>query len=503
MSKIEYASIYAILATVVVGFMLYMGRNTDEKQRYVKRQLYVIFIMLVLYFTSFFTNDVIYLSVNNCMVQIMQVVTAYMFLLFVIKFTDSGIVTLKVPRILVDIFAALDIIMLFINAINNMFFEYEIKTFDGGIYVQPKVNLIYMLHICLVAIMIILMIGILCKKVVKVSAAFRMGYLIIIVAFTIGLAFCELIRSLGYYTNFASVLTMTFGECIIFDVFYRYPRRRLEKMKDFAVENFSLPVFIFDEKDILEFVNEPASKLMPVEIGMPLDEFIADNNLKYIITPERRKSGKTKEFTLTLEYKDTNYFLHGQELWDNKDNFVGTFLVYSDISKQEKLKDEATYHATRDALTGLWNREYFLEMTESILSENPDMEYVMIVSDVAKFKMFNDILGKQMGDDLILTISEGIKLRQGAGWLASRVAGDRFAILMPKDEFNSESFVKTSMAVINERKYGLSVHLYLGVYEIKDNTLSAADIYDRAFMALESIKGQADKHIAYYEEAIR
>lgn len=87
--------------------------------------------------------------------------------------------------------------------------------------------------------------------------------------------------------------------------------------------------------------------------------------------------------------------------------------------------------------------------------------------------------------------------------LSARVAGDRFALLMLEEEFDEAQFVAACRAAINERNYGLTVHFYLGVYNIKDHSLGAADIYDRAFMALESIKGSADRIIAYYDEAIR
>ena len=72
-----------------------------------------------------------------------------------------------------------------------------------------------------------------------------------------------------------------------------------------------------------------------------------------------------------------------------KDKFVGSLIVYTDITGQEKLKDEATLYATRDQLTGLWNRDYFFEMVEKTIRENPEEEFIMIVSDVYHFKMFN------------------------------------------------------------------------------------------------------------------
>ena len=177
-------------------------------------------------------------------------------------------------------------------------------------------------------------------------------------------------------------------------------------------------------------------------------------------------------------------------------------MVYNDISKEESLKDEATFHATRDSLTGLWNREYFLEAAEKILDANPDREYVCIVSDIHQFKMFNDILGRKMGDDLLISIAQGYRERKKEGWLFSRATTDKFALLMPLEDFEEKRFVEACKSVIEKRNYALTVHFYLGVYIIRDREISVSEMWDRAYMALESIKGSG-KYVAYYDNELR
>lgn len=503
MSKLQYASVLAVLATIMIVFIVYMGRNTKERYINIKRQLYLIFMMDMLYFVSFFSNEPVWLTINHCLVQVLEILSAYMFFAFVIRYSDDGVNDAKVIRVIMGLLVLTDSAMLVVNAFSKSFFDFRIVKNGSDVYAEPIVNNWYIVHLFITLFMLCVFVYIIVKKMMAVSQKYRAKYLILSISFGIGIVICAIVRALGYYINFPSVILMTIGVCVVFYLFYFVPKIKYEKMKNFAIRNVTSPIFMFDEEDRLEFVNEPANALMSVELGMPLEEFIADNNLRYILAPERRKSGKTKEFTLTLEYKSINYFLHGQELWDEKGNFVGTLLIYSDISKQEKLKDEATYHATRDALTGLWNREFFLEMVDRTLYDYPDREFVMVVSDIAQFKMFNDILGGRMGDDLILTIANALKSSERNLWITSRVGGDRFAVLIPKEDFDGDRFVNTCHSVINERQYGLSVHFYLGVYFIKDHLLKADDIYDRAFMALESIKGKMDRTIAYYDEAIR
>ena len=56
--------------------------------------------------------------------------------------------------------------------------------------------------------------------------------------------------------------------------------------------------------------------------------------------------------------------------------------------------------------------------------------------------------------------------------------------------------------MLERKNYSLKVHAYLGVYEVVDRGLSVESMYDRAFMALESIKGDLVRQLAYYHEEI-
>ena len=87
-------------------------------------------------------------------------------------------------------------------------------------------------------------------------------------------------------------------------------------------------------------------------------------------------------------------------------------------------------------------------------------------------------------------------------WVFSRVAGDRFALLIPKNNFKEDVFLRILHEVLERKHYSMKVHCYIGVYEIVDRNISAESMYDRAFMALESIKGNMQKEIAYYHEEI-
>lgn len=274
------------------------------------------------------------------------------------------------------------------------------------------------------------------------------------------------------------------------------------RVKSEIVDLMGNPVVMFGPDDVLKLCNEAAKEFLFVGKGMTLQEFVQDTNLRYILTSERRRLGRTKEFHTAVHMNGKVFLIHGKERWI-EGRYEGVFLVYDDITDQENMKNEATYYASHDSLTGLWNRDYFFEMVQKELLENPDKRFVLIASDISQFKLFNEILGIRAGNELLLTIAENYRRRRKDHWVFSRISADRFALLMPKDDFNEKQFVRVSREVVNASGYSLNVHNCIGVYEIKDPRQDPEQMYNRAFLALESIKGRLDVDIAYYDDKIR
>lgn len=277
----------------------------------------------------------------------------------------------------------------------------------------------------------------------------------------------------------------------------------LMQMKASVIDEMASPVVMFGADDVLQIYNQAAEELLPIAEGMNLYEFVRGTNLRFILTPERRRMGRTKEFHMAIHMNGKVFLIHGKERWEADGRYGGVFLVYDDITDQENMKNEATYYATHDKLTGLWNRDYFFEMVQKVLSDNPDRKFLMIASDISQFKLFNEILGIRAGNELLLTITEAYRKLRKADWVFSRFTADRFALLMPKEDFHEKRFLEECRKVLKKSGYALNVHNYLGVYEITDIRQNPEEMYNRAYLALESIKGKLNLDIAYYDDKIR
>lgn len=268
------------------------------------------------------------------------------------------------------------------------------------------------------------------------------------------------------------------------------------------MNNMVDPIMIFDIQNRLQVYNNAAERVLHVYPNLSLEAFVDENGLDYSVEKGSKCREKERIFSRTKIIDGNTYLINGRDLWDENDQFIGFFVSYTDITGQERLKDEAMLYATRDRLTGLWNRDYFFEVAKNILEENSKEKFIMIATDIYHFKLFNEILGTEVGDDLLLALAQAYRENCGKNWAFARISADRFALLMPKADYNEKNFLKIVDEVLDRKNYSLKIHYYLGVYEVTDMSISVESMYDRAFVALESLKGDLHKKVAYFKDVM-
>lgn len=277
---------------------------------------------------------------------------------------------------------------------------------------------------------------------------------------------------------------------------------RINRLLAYALDNLVEPILVFDTQNHLQVYNEAAERMLNVNKQSSLEQFVEKNILGYSVEKAPKNRENERKFTRVQVIGSNTYSVHGKDIWDEKDQLVGFMVSYTDITGQERLKDEATLYATRDQLTGLWNRDYFIEVVTKILKDNPQEDFLMIVSDIYHFKLFNEILGAEIGDDLLLAFAQVYREHCKDKWAFSRVSADRFALLIPKSDFEEKTFLASINKMLDRKQYSVRVHCYFGVYEITDKRIGVESMCDRAFMAIESMKGDLNKSIAYYQEEL-
>ncbi len=167
--------------------------------------------------------------------------------------------------------------------------------------------------------------------------------------------------------------------------------------------------------------------------------------------------------------------------------------------------DHARFH---DAFTGLPNRRYFMDQVDRALRDvrtRQRQRIAVILIDISRFKLVNDMLGHTAGDELMVqaarrfeksvAISEGVLARWG---------GDQFAVLL-LDVDSAQAAMLAAGALQEEirapielRRHRLVVSAALGVTCVESGQRRAEDILREADLALSVAKRHSTDKLALY-----
>ena len=198
------------------------------------------------------------------------------------------------------------------------------------------------------------------------------------------------------------------------------------------------------------------------------------------------------------------YRLEKHSIKDSKGRTAGNYLTIFDETEQHRAQEKDRYNATHDALTGLYSREYLYERIREEIDSNPDKDFYICYLDINDFKMVNDVFGREFGDHTLLGVADSLRKNMPPGVLYGRLSGDTFGMCIPGESFsieNASSFLEKFSIRDNGTMYPIVIHQ--GVYEVIERDIDVSTMFDRANMALKSIKNEYNLRLAVYDDTIR
>ena len=107
--------------------------------------------------------------------------------------------------------------------------------------------------------------------------------------------------------------------------------------------------------------------------------------------------------------------------------------VNLDISDRKQAEEQLIHSALHDSLTGLPNRALLTNRLESAMQRSQrstTYHFAVLFLDLDQFKVINDSLGHQVGDELLLSVAQKLRRIIRPTDLAARLGGDEFVILL-------------------------------------------------------------------------
>ncbi|NJN66191.1 MAG: diguanylate cyclase [Chloroflexaceae bacterium] len=104
-------------------------------------------------------------------------------------------------------------------------------------------------------------------------------------------------------------------------------------------------------------------------------------------------------------------------------------LALANLHLREQLHDQSIH----DALTGLFNRRYLMDMLKRELSKAQRQSYTVgvIMLDIDHFKMFNDTYGHDAGDTMLQAVGNFLQASVREEDIVCRYGGEEFTVILP------------------------------------------------------------------------
>lgn len=270
-------------------------------------------------------------------------------------------------------------------------------------------------------------------------------------------------------------------------------------------------ILVLNDKLKIIKTNPAFSKLT----GYPFDE--VQNQYVRMICSNEQQYGLYKEIKATLD--DKGYWQG--EIWGktkynqtfparvvinithtnntNKKQYIVTF---SDITEQFNHKKELWKKANIDALTGLANRYYLINLLESLFRKK--QPFSLLFLDLDDFKSINDTLGHQYGDRLLAKVSERLITYFGTKAQITRHGGDEF-ILVLENIVSKEQIKSICKDIIHQvtqpyilENENIYISLSIGIALHPDNACKIDKLFQYADQALMCSKKKGKNRYSFF-----
>ncbi|EDZ61253.1 sensory box/GGDEF domain/EAL domain protein [Sulfurimonas gotlandica GD1] len=200
----------------------------------------------------------------------------------------------------------------------------------------------------------------------------------------------------------------------------------------------------------------------------------------------------------------------------NEDNKTTNYIAqFTDITSIKKAQEDAQYQANHDFLTGLLNRNSLIEKLheEFIKAKRHNFTHAFLYIDIDDFKKINDQYGHNIGDMLIVEVSQRLKHILREDDVIARISGDEFGIMLLNFDKENSDIAKCIKGIctkilksISESfliyEHKIDISLSIGIKLFPDNEELKDEVIIHADTAMNQSKAQGKNQYVFFDRQI-
>ncbi|MDE6602041.1 MAG: bifunctional diguanylate cyclase/phosphodiesterase [Lachnospiraceae bacterium] len=224
------------------------------------------------------------------------------------------------------------------------------------------------------------------------------------------------------------------------------------------------------------------------------------------------KNGRDREsFEIKLKESRLCIEVEVNVVYDSDGKPTDKIIRFKDVTKLTAQKDELTYMAYYDMLTGLYNRNYFVRLLGEFLrrAEKEGKNVAVMFMDFDDFRRVNDGMGIIAGDELVQLFGQYLVGLMSSNVVISHFSTDIYCIAI-YDPCGARS-VDTIYRVIRERLkkpfkltdgQEVTMTVSVGVSEYPEAALGTLELINCAEIVMFKAKSRGKDKIQYFDGAI-
>lgn len=339
----------------------------------------------------------------------------------------------KVPsyiRVLMVVFFIVQVILVFTNASHKLFLNIELTEFitsSAMLYASegPLFYLNMVIIYLLLIIALVMMVKRLYTSMKEDNDSFPFFFILISIILGMTLNMTHV-----FYKTFPldpTYIVFVLITASLYFIFYIRDVRLIIKLANnqFILENLrEMYLIVNHKKEVLLASKELQKKFsLPLEENQSFDYFMDKIKKQAIVYSDTEK--------INHPYDPNKYYIHTQikKIEIPFYQYHSHMILLYDQTKHQKYIHDMNYIMNHDLMTGLFNRNYFETMRDSLELKD---SYAFIQIDLDGLKLFNDHLGHKAGDELLIMFANHLKVleKENENLIVVRMGGDEFLLIM-------------------------------------------------------------------------